>query len=108
VRLHLERLVELEYLALRCSRFGSSFLYELVMEVDTPANVAHIGLIDVEKLRKIHGYGEAVAGQNGGVTGGGKTPSATLNPINGNGLNGGWRGDGNAHQGTSVRQMVVA
>ena len=69
VRVHLERLVELEYLALRCGRFGSSFQYELLVEIDAPENIAHIGLIDVEELRKNHTYAVEVAGQNGQVAG---------------------------------------
>jgi DNA primase len=73
VRVHLERLVELEYLAIRCGRMGGPFEYELLIEIDAPENVAHIGLIDVEELRKTHTYDRGVAGQNGPVAGGGKT-----------------------------------
>jgi DNA primase catalytic core len=73
VRVHLERLVELEYLGIRCGRMGGPFQYELLIEIDAPENIAHIGLIDVEKLRKNHAYAVEVAGQNGGVAGGGKT-----------------------------------
>lgn len=73
VRVHLERLVELEYLAIRCGRMGGPFQYELLIEIDAPENVAHIGLIDVEELRKNHTYVVEVAGQNGQVAGGGKT-----------------------------------
>jgi DNA primase catalytic core len=72
VRVHLERLVELEYLAIRCGRMGGPFQYELLIEVDAPENVAHIGLIDVEELRKNHAYAAEVAGQNGVVAGDGK------------------------------------
>jgi DNA primase len=73
VRVHLERLVELEYLAVRCGRMGGPFQYELLIEIDAPENIAHIGLIDVEELRKNHAYAIEVAGQNGQMTGGGKT-----------------------------------
>jgi DNA primase len=73
VRVHLERLVELEYLAIRCGRMGGPFQYELLIEIDAPENVAHIGLIDVEELRKNHTYVVEVAGQNGQVAEGGKT-----------------------------------
>jgi len=62
VRVHLERLVELEYLELRHGRLGSSFVYELMLDANTPEAVAHIGLIDVETLRASHGYGGKVAG----------------------------------------------
>jgi DNA primase len=73
VRVHLERLVELEYLAIRCGRMGGPFQYELLIEIDVPENIAHIGLIDVEELRRIHTYDVGVAGQKGVVAGGGKT-----------------------------------
>jgi DNA primase catalytic core len=73
VRVHLERLVELEYLAIRCGRLGGPFQYELLIEIDAPENIAHIGFIDVEELRKNHAYAAEVAGQNGAVAGDGKT-----------------------------------
>jgi hypothetical protein len=80
VRVHLERLVELEYLELRHSRLGSSFVYELMLDAAAPEAALHIGLIDVETLRRAHGYGgkvagfgPGVAGKNGGVAGGGQT-----------------------------------
>ena len=47
VRVHLERLVELEYLAIRHGRLGSQFVYEMLLDLDAPEAVAHIGLIDV-------------------------------------------------------------
>jgi DNA primase len=80
VRVHLERLVELEYLAIRCGRMGGPFQYELLIEIDAPENIAHIGFIDVEELRKNHAYAAEVAGQNGVVAEGGKT---TPPPANG-------------------------
>ena len=85
VRTHLERLLELEYLELRHGRLGSSFVYELMIDADAPEAVAHIGLIDVAELKKLHayggrvaGFGPGVAGQNGEVAGGGKTPPPPL------------------------------
>src|SRR5262249_27719088 len=36
VRVHLERLVELEYLAIRHGRLGSQFVYELLLDPDAP------------------------------------------------------------------------
>jgi DNA primase catalytic core len=81
VRVHLERLLELEYLELRSGRLGSAFCYELMMDANAPQTVAHIGLIDVETLRAAHGYDgkvtgfkTGVAGQNGRVAGGGEAP----------------------------------
>ena len=69
-----------EYLAIRCGRIGGPFQYELLIEIDAPENIAHIGLIDVEELRKTHAYDVGVAGQTGEVAGGGKT---TPPPANG-------------------------
>jgi len=79
VRVHLERLVELEYLGIRCGRMGGPFQYELLIEIDAPENIAHIGLIDVEELRKTHAYDVGVAGQKGEVAGGGKTAPPPAN-----------------------------
>lgn len=85
VRTHIERLLELEYLEVRHGRLGSSFVYELMIDADAPEAVAHIGLIDVAELKKLHaydgrvaGFGPGVAGQNGEVAGGGKTPPPPL------------------------------
>jgi len=79
VRVHLDRLVELEYLALRHGRLGSQFVYEVLLDLDAPETVAHVGLIDVEQLRhgynsKLAGFGTGVAGSNGHLAGGGETP----------------------------------
>jgi hypothetical protein len=78
VRVHLERLVDLEYLALRHGRLGSQFIYELLLDPDTPETVAHIGLIDVEKLKhsykaKVAGFCSGVAAKNGHLEGDGQT-----------------------------------
>lgn len=67
VRAHLERLVELEYLAVRHGRLGSSFGYELLFDPEAAEAVAHVGLIPVERLR--HEYGGRVAGSEAGVAG---------------------------------------
>jgi hypothetical protein len=52
-----------------------------MIDPDAPAHVAHIGLIDVNELRKTHNYDEGVAGfwqgvagQKAGVAAGGETP----------------------------------
>jgi DNA primase catalytic core len=84
VRVHLERLVDLEYLAVQHGRFGSQFVYELLLDVDAPEAVAHIGLIDAASLRtatarhdyktNLTGFRGGVAGQNGHLAGGGETP----------------------------------
>jgi DNA primase catalytic core len=67
VRLHLERLIEHEYLAMRHGRLGSPFLYELLIDADASETTVHIRLIDIEELRNKCGYNE----QPGGVEGGG-------------------------------------
>ena len=96
VRIHLSRLVELECLAIRHGRLGSQFVYEMLLDTDTPEAVAHIGLIDTAKLRhdcktsmaaNLTGFPPGVAGQNGHLTAGGKvapppkiSPPASLKP----------------------------
>jgi hypothetical protein len=80
VRVHLERLVELEYLELRHGKLGGSFVYELMIDADAPAHVAHIGLIDVEELKKTYNYAAGVAGENGPVAAGGETPPPPRKP----------------------------
>lgn len=105
VSVHLERLVALECLALRHGRLGSPFVYELLVNLDATEKLAHIGLIDVERLRQAHGYDAKVSGfeagvpgQNGPVTGGDQTGPTPLARLSGNGLEQRSRGDGNAHQ----------
>ncbi len=75
VRVHLERLVELEYLAVRHGRIGSQFVYEILFDLDVPEAVAHVGLLEVGQLRRnLAGFSRGVAGQNGHLAGGGETP----------------------------------
>ena len=78
--MHLERLVALEYLALRHGRIGSAFVYEILFDLDAPETVAHVGLMDVEQLRGRHDYktnltvfSAGVSGENGQVSGGVET-----------------------------------
>ena len=110
VRLHLDRLVELEILELRHGRLGGSFVYELMIDADAPEHVAHIRLIDVETLRTACNYGAGVAvfkpgvaGQNGEVAEGDGTPPPPPKPAASQRKNapplpeGGGLG-GNAHQ----------
>ena len=86
VSVHLERLVALEYLTLRHGRLGSAFVYEILFDLDAPETVAHIGLIDVAKLRhdyktNLTGFCRGVSGQNGRVTGGVETGPLPLAPL---------------------------
>lgn len=80
VRVHLERLVELEYLAVRHGRIGSQFIYEILFDLDVPESVAHVGLLEVGQLRRnLAGLKPGVAGQNGHLAGGGEAaPSPVL------------------------------
>jgi DNA primase catalytic core len=69
IRVHLERLVDLEYLAIRHGRLGSQFVYEVLFDLDAPETVAHVGLIDVAELRRRHAYKTNLTGFRGGVAG---------------------------------------
>jgi DNA primase catalytic core len=51
IKRHLFRLQELEYIAPRFGRMGATLKYELLIDADEPTETAHIGLLDVEKLR---------------------------------------------------------
>jgi hypothetical protein len=51
VKRHLERLQEMDYIAPRYGRMGVTMRYELMIDADEPTDAAHIGLLDVEKLR---------------------------------------------------------
>ncbi len=81
VRVHLERLVELESLAVRHGRLGSQFVYEVLFDLDAPEAVAHVGLLAVECLRahdyksNLTGFAPGVAGRNGHLAAGGGTPT---------------------------------
>jgi DNA primase catalytic core len=86
VRVHLERLVELECLAIRHGRLGSQFVYEMLLDADAPEAVAHVGLIEIAKLRhdyktNLTGLSNGVAEQNGHLTGGGGTPPPPENGV---------------------------
>lgn len=51
VRLHLQRLEDLEYIQRRHGQNGISCVYELMIERNEPEGIAHVGLIDLAKLR---------------------------------------------------------
>jgi hypothetical protein len=55
IRRHLERLLELEYLATRGGRNGVTTRYELLTAAEGDAAAYHIGLLDVAALRRKHG-----------------------------------------------------
>jgi hypothetical protein len=93
VRLHLERLAQHEFVAVRHGRLGCQFVYEALFDLEAPEAVAHVSLIDVAKLKGngpapnskktlmassaavLTGVSGRVAGPNGHLTGGdGKPP----------------------------------
>ena len=98
VRVHLARLIELEFIAARCGRFGSAFHYELLIDADGPETATHIGLIAVADLGNIHAYDSNLAGVKGNLAGGGETQSAMVNRDKSSALSSTWRPDGIAHQ----------
>ena len=52
LRVHLDRLVELEYVVIHRGGFGSRFVYELAFDGEVSVHSAQfIGLLDVERLR---------------------------------------------------------
>jgi len=69
VRAHLDRLVELEYLAVRCGRMGTLFLYDLLLPEDMPLGVP---LLEAAAL-PTHTYPPNLAGKNGHLAAPGET-----------------------------------
>ena len=77
VRVHLDRLRELEHIAARYGRPGSAFQYELVTDCREQESAGQIGLLAVEKLqlrRKPDGVLE-------NLTGGWRTPARQVQPV---------------------------
>ena len=64
--LHLDRLVAQEYLAVRCGRMGSQFVYDVLVTEEQPFAVP---LIDAAALKK-YGYDQNLTGSGGHLTGG--------------------------------------
>ena len=78
VKRHLFRLQELEYVAPRFGRMGATLKYELLIDADEPSETAHIGLLDVEKLRLRH---PTLTGPEAILTPPCQTPLARLSPA---------------------------
>ena len=78
VKRHLFRLQELEYVAPRFGRMGATLKYELLIDADEPSETAHIGLLDVEKLRLRH---PTLTGPEATLTPPCQTPLARLSPA---------------------------
>jgi hypothetical protein len=67
LHVHLSRLVELEYLIPHRADHGQGVVYELLYDGGGKNGARFLpGLIDVEKLRAVHGYDEKHPGQNAG------------------------------------------
>jgi len=77
VRIHLDRLRDLEYIAARFGRPGSAFQYELLTDCNEPRDVGHIGLLDVEKLR----LRQQPDGKREYLTGGWRTPPRQVRNV---------------------------
>jgi hypothetical protein len=92
LKIHLQRLVELEYLLIHRGTRGNSFCYELLYDGQGKAGQPFLpGLIDVAQLK--HNYDTNRSGQNanrsgsgrppvGGRSGGGRPRESDANPVN--------------------------
>jgi len=78
IKRHLFRLQELEYIAPRFGRMGSTLKYELLVDANEADDEAHIGLLDVEKLRLRQ---PTLAGAEATLTPPCQTPLARLSPA---------------------------
>jgi len=52
VRLHLQRLEDLEYIQKRHGRNGIVSVYELMVDSSEPEGIAHVGLLELDQLKK--------------------------------------------------------
>jgi hypothetical protein len=84
LKVHLARLVELEYVAARRDpEHLQGLVYELMFDGHVTAERPHLsGLLDVEKLRAVHGYDANRSGQNSERSGCGQPP---VSPQSGGG-----------------------
>lgn len=77
IRIHLDRLQQLDLVAARYGRLGGAFQYELLTDCTEEANVERIGLLDVEKLR-VRNEPDGVPAN---LTGGWRTPARQGQPL---------------------------
>jgi DNA primase len=77
VRTHLERLRDMEFIAARYGRPGSSFQYELLTDCSEQPVSDHIGLLDVEKLR----VRQQPVGETANLSGGCRPPARQVQTI---------------------------
>jgi DNA primase len=73
LKIHLARLVEMEYLLIHRGGRGQSYVYELLYSGDGCDDAPHLsGLIDVARLREKQGYDENRSGQKAQRSGSGQ------------------------------------
>jgi hypothetical protein len=97
LKVHLGRLVELEYVLAHRADHGTGHVYELVYDGGGKDGRRHLaGLLDVEKLRAGHGYDAERSGVNGERSGAGRPPV------------GGWSGGGRGAENASSSSETAA
>lgn len=87
LRVHLGRLVELEYLLVHRGMRGQSFVYELLFDGQVTGEAPHLsGLIDTATMAGSRGSAPVFApsprGQNGPNAGGSRVPESSAKPAN--------------------------
>jgi len=87
LRVHLDRLVELEYLLVHRGMRGQSFVYELLFDGAVASEAPHLsGLIDTATMASSRGSAPLIApstrGQNGPNAGASRSPESVANPAN--------------------------
>jgi hypothetical protein len=111
VRIHMDRLQEMEYLLAHRGGRGQSFVYELVFERgDSPSKPQIPGLIDVydSNLTDLEGQlAGSKRGQNGGVTAGWRGADTRMD-TGSNGVFAQNRENGTSSTGISENQVVAA
>jgi DNA primase len=74
IKLHLDRLQEMEYIGARSGGFGRAFEYELLVDVHERERATGVGLLDIEALKQnynanLSGSKANLSGQNGNLSG---------------------------------------
>jgi hypothetical protein len=87
LRVHLDRLVELEYLLVHRGMRGQSFVYELLFDGVVASEAPHLsGLIDTTTMASSRGSPPLIApstrGQSGPNTGASRSPESVAKPAN--------------------------
>jgi len=87
LRVHLDRLVQLEYLLVHRGMRGQSFVYELLFDGQATSEAPHLsGLIDVTTMASSRGSDPHLAGSTRGHSGpnavGSRSPEMLAKPVN--------------------------